>query len=59
MNDLFINNLVWRHTKESAKDDYVIPDMVEDVHFLDFTDIERANYDDHSGMSTYNFKALF
>lgn len=44
--DVLVSNLFWRNTKESAKDEYKVPDLVEDVILLDLTDIERALYED-------------
>eukprot|EP00026_Physarum_polycephalum_P001180 Phypoly_transcript_01181.p1 GENE.Phypoly_transcript_01181~~Phypoly_transcript_01181.p1 ORF type:complete len:926 (+),score=269.55 Phypoly_transcript_01181:822-3599(+) len=44
--DLTVENLYWRNTKESIKDEFEIPDTVEDVVLLDFTDVERAFYNE-------------
>lgn len=32
-----MSNLYWRNTKESVKDEYTIPDYIEDLILLDFT----------------------
>jgi hypothetical protein len=42
---LFFNSIV----QESAKDEYKIPALVEDLVLLDFTDIEKALYKDAEG----------
>ena len=39
-----MNNLFWRNTKASVKDEYQIPAVVEDLVLLDLTDIEMALY---------------
>lgn len=41
-----MNNLYWRNTKESVKDEYVVPGVVEDLVLLNFTDVEKAMYFD-------------
>jgi SNF2 family DNA or RNA helicase len=42
--DLMINNLFWRHTKISTKDELTIPAVVEELTLRDFSDVERAMY---------------
>ena len=39
-----MNNLFWRNTKASVKDEYQIPAVVEDLVLLDLTDVEMALY---------------
>lgn len=37
MADLMVNNLYWKNTKESVKDEYEVPPLVEDLQLVDFT----------------------
>lgn len=39
-----MNNLFWRQTKQSVKDEYQIPPVLEDLILLDLTDIEKASH---------------
>jgi hypothetical protein len=41
-----MNNLYWRNTKESIKNEYELPPLVDDVVFLELTPIELALYND-------------
>eukprot|EP00026_Physarum_polycephalum_P006091 Phypoly_transcript_06132.p1 GENE.Phypoly_transcript_06132~~Phypoly_transcript_06132.p1 ORF type:complete len:588 (+),score=154.11 Phypoly_transcript_06132:77-1765(+) len=41
-----MNNLYWRNTKESIKNEYTIPPLVEDLVLLEFTQIEQLLYQD-------------
>lgn len=47
-----MNNLYWRNTKESVKNEYEIPPVVEDLKLLNFTPIEKILYSD----CAYNFQ---
>jgi len=44
--DLIFRELYWRHTKETVKGEYQIPDCVEDLVLMDFDEIEAALYAD-------------
>eukprot|EP01127_Copromyxa_protea_P013505 TRINITY_DN3653_c0_g1_i2.p1 TRINITY_DN3653_c0_g1~~TRINITY_DN3653_c0_g1_i2.p1 ORF type:complete len:985 (-),score=174.06 TRINITY_DN3653_c0_g1_i2:13-2811(-) len=44
--DIIVNNLLWRNLKETVKDNYVLPGLLEDLMMLQFTDIERLLYDE-------------
>lgn len=46
--DIFLNNLYWRNTKESVKNEYELPPVVEDLVLLDYTPIEAVLYKDFS-----------
>lgn len=43
---LVMENLMWRNTKESIKNECEIPPLVEDLVLLDFTPIEALLYKD-------------
>lgn len=43
-NDLIMNNLVWRNTKESIQDEYDVPDYEEEVVWVDCHPIEALCY---------------
>ena len=43
---MFWNNLYWRNTKESVKDEYTVPEVVEDLVLLDFTEVEKVLYEE-------------
>lgn len=43
--DLMLSNLFWRHTKESARDSFQLPEIYEEHLLLEFTDIERGLYE--------------
>jgi SNF2 family DNA or RNA helicase len=42
-NDLMMNNLVWRNTKESIQDEYEVPDYEEQVVWIDCHPIEALH----------------
>jgi len=42
--DLIYNNLFWRNTKDSVKDECTIPGVVEDLILINFSGVERALY---------------
>lgn len=42
--DIYLNNLYWRNTRESIKNEYEIPPVVQDLVLLDLDPIERAAY---------------
>lgn len=44
-----MNNLYWRTTKDAVKDEFTVPPVVEDVVLLDFSDTEKALYQDNVG----------
>ena len=46
MSDLLLRELYWRHTKETVKGEYQIPDCVEDLVLMEFDEIEAALYTD-------------
>lgn len=42
--ELIFKDYFWRNTKESVKDELVVPATVDDVHYIEFTPIECAIY---------------
>eukprot|EP00029_Vermamoeba_vermiformis_P000823 TRINITY_DN11008_c0_g1_i1.p1 TRINITY_DN11008_c0_g1~~TRINITY_DN11008_c0_g1_i1.p1 ORF type:complete len:857 (+),score=187.90 TRINITY_DN11008_c0_g1_i1:110-2680(+) len=52
-NDLVMNNLVWRNTKESIQDEYDVPDYEEEVVWIDCHPIESLYY--KNGNSTIDY----
>eukprot|EP00029_Vermamoeba_vermiformis_P008911 TRINITY_DN4297_c1_g1_i1.p1 TRINITY_DN4297_c1_g1~~TRINITY_DN4297_c1_g1_i1.p1 ORF type:complete len:1047 (+),score=234.72 TRINITY_DN4297_c1_g1_i1:95-3235(+) len=46
LTDLLLRELYWRHTKETVKGEYQIPDCVEDLVLMDFDEIESVLYSD-------------
>jgi len=40
-----LRNLYWRHTKESVKGEYEIPDCVEELVLVEFNDLEKIIYE--------------
>ncbi len=46
MTDLLLRELYWRHTKETVKGEYQIPECVEDLVLMDFDEIESVLYAD-------------
>jgi len=47
--DLVYQNLYWRNTKESIKDQYQLPTLTEDLVLLNLTDFEKTLYADCDG----------
>ena len=43
-----INNFYYRNTKESVKDELNIPNVIEQVLYINFTDVEKSIYDSHN-----------
>eukprot|EP00029_Vermamoeba_vermiformis_P008910 TRINITY_DN4297_c0_g2_i1.p1 TRINITY_DN4297_c0_g2~~TRINITY_DN4297_c0_g2_i1.p1 ORF type:complete len:610 (-),score=224.30 TRINITY_DN4297_c0_g2_i1:18-1847(-) len=43
--DVLLRTLYWRHTKESVKGEYEIPDCVEDLVLLEFSELEKIIYE--------------
>jgi hypothetical protein len=41
-----VRELYWRHTKETVKGEYEIPECVEDLVLMEFDEIESALYAD-------------
>lgn len=39
-----LKDYFWRNTKESVKEDLNIPDTVDEIKFVEFSNIERAIY---------------
>jgi SNF2 family DNA or RNA helicase len=46
LSDLLLRELYWRHTKETVKGEYQIPDCVEDLVLMEFDEIESVLYAD-------------
>lgn len=46
--DLILNNYFWRQTKESVKDAYVLPGLLEQLVLVQFTDLEKQMYKEAS-----------
>lgn len=46
LSDLLLREFYWRHTKETVKDEYKIPKIVEELVLLEFDEIEAAIYAD-------------
>lgn len=44
-NDIVYNNLVWRNTKESIHEEYLVPEYEEKLVEIDFTSIEQLVHD--------------
>jgi hypothetical protein len=45
---LILNNYFWRQTKESVKDAYVLPGLLEQLVLVQFTDLEKQMYKEAS-----------
>jgi hypothetical protein len=56
---MYLNNLFWRNTKESVKNEYELPPVIEDLVLLDYTHIEKALYSDFKNNADISMKLLF
>ncbi len=58
LSDLMLRELYWRHTKETVKGEYQIPECVEDLVLMDFDEIESALYSDARDEGTMTLQVM-